>query len=115
MRRSEEAWGGMRSIAAQQPDLVQAVRDELKDRTAPMTAGQVETALAHDVPRAKVDWGWNWSEVKRALEFLFYAGEISSAGRTTSFERRYAAAGAGAATRRRRRTGPQPTTRRSSS
>jgi uncharacterized protein len=89
MRRSEEAWGGIRSIAAQRPDLVQAVRDELRDRTVPMTAGQVEAALEHDVPRAKVDWGWNWSEVKRALEFLFYAGEISSAGRTTSFERRY--------------------------
>ena len=68
---------------------MQAVRDELRDRTVPMTAGQVEAALEHDVPRAKVDWGWNWSEVKRALEFLFYAGEISSAGRTTSFERRY--------------------------
>ena len=90
MRRSEEAWGGIRSIAAQRPDLVQAVRDELKDRSVPMTAGQVEAALEHDVPRAKVDWGWNWSEVKRALEYLFYAGEISSAGRTTSFERRYA-------------------------
>jgi uncharacterized protein len=90
MRRSEDAWGGIRSIAAQRPDLVQAVRDELKDRVLPMTAGQVEAALEHDVPRATVDWGWNWSEVKRALEFLFYAGEISSAGRTTSFERRYA-------------------------
>ncbi len=90
MRRSEEAWGGMRSIAAQRPDLVQAVRDELKGRAVPMTAAQVEKALEHDAPRSKVDWGWNWSEVKRALEFLFYAGEISSAGRTTSFERRYA-------------------------
>ncbi len=90
MRRSEEAWGGIRSIAAQRPDLVQAVRDELKGRRVPMTAGEVESALEHDVPRATVDWGWNWSEVKRALEFLFYAGEISSAGRTTSFERRYA-------------------------
>ncbi len=90
MRRSEEAWGGMRSIAAQKPDLVQAVRDELMARSVPMTAGQVETALAHDLPRSTVDWGWNWSEVKRALEFLFYAGEVSSAGRTASFERRYA-------------------------
>ena len=90
MRRSEEAWGGIRSIAAQRPELVQAVRDELKSRSVPMTAGEVESALEHDVPRATVDWGWNWSEVKRALEFLFYAGEISSAGRTTSFERRYA-------------------------
>ncbi len=91
MRRSEEAWGGIRSIAVQRPDLVQAVREELAGRTVPMTATQVEAALEHDVPRAKVDWGWNWSEVKRALEFLFYAGEICSAGRTSSFERRYAA------------------------
>ena len=45
MRRSEEAWGGIRSIAAQRPDLVQAVRDELRDRRVPMTAGQVEAAL----------------------------------------------------------------------
>jgi len=90
MRRSEEAWGGIRSIAVQRPELVAAVREELAGRTVPMTAGQVEAALQHDVPRARVDWGWNWSEVKRALEFLFYAGEISSAGRTTSFERRYA-------------------------
>jgi uncharacterized protein YcaQ len=89
MRRSEEAWGGMRSIAAQKPDLVQAVLEEVKGRSAPMTAAQVEKALEHDVPRDKVDWGWNWSEVKRALEFLFYAGEVTSAGRTTSFERRY--------------------------
>ena len=88
--RRRRRWGGIRSIAAERPDLVQAVRDEVKDRSVPMTAGQVEAALEHDVPRAKVDWGWNWSEVKRALEFLFYAGEISSAGRTTSFERRYA-------------------------
>ena len=51
-----------------------------------MTAGQLEHA-AHDAAD-KVNWGWNWSEVKRALEFLFYAGEISSPGRT-AFERRY--------------------------
>ena len=90
MRRSEAAWGGMRSIAAERPDLVQAVRDEVTSRSVPMTAGQVEKALEHDLPRSTVDWGWNWSEVKRALEFLFYAGEVTSAGRTPSFERRYA-------------------------
>ena len=90
MRRSEDAWGGIRSIAVQRPELVKAVLAEVGDRTVPMTAAQVEAALAHDVPRAKVDWGWNWSEVKRALEFLFYSGDVASAGRTTSFERRYA-------------------------
>ena len=37
MRRSEKAWGGIRSIAVQNPELVQAVRDELSGRTVPMT------------------------------------------------------------------------------
>jgi len=91
MRRwREDAWGGMRSVAEQQPELVKAVHAEVASRSSPMTAGQVEVALAHHAPRTKVEWGWNWSEVKRALEYLFWAGEVSSAGRTASFERRYA-------------------------
>ncbi|HWU33317.1 MAG TPA: crosslink repair DNA glycosylase YcaQ family protein, partial [Marmoricola sp.] len=39
--------------------------------------------------RAKEHWGWNWSEAKRALEYLFLAGELAIAGRTTQFERVY--------------------------
>ncbi len=90
MRRwQNEAWGGMRRVGVDHPDLVAAVRREVHDR-GPMTAGQVEVALAHDLPRSKDDWGWNWSLVKMALEFLFWSGEVTSAGRTTSFERRYA-------------------------
>jgi hypothetical protein len=55
-----------------------------------MTVREVEAALEHDQPRRTDHWGWNWSEVKQALEYLFWAGRISSAGRTTQFERRYA-------------------------
>ena len=91
MRRwREEAWGGMRRVAQEQPQLVKAVLAEVTAHRLPMTAGQVEQALAHDVPRSKDEWGWNWSEVKRVLEYLFWAGEVTSAGRTASFERRYA-------------------------
>jgi VWFA-related protein len=35
-----------------------------------MTAGQVEAALEHDVARSTVDWGWNWSEVKRERQII---------------------------------------------
>lgn len=84
-----EAWGGMRRVAAEHPRLVAAVLAEVRDG-GPLTAVQVERALAHDVPRSTVDWGWNWSLVKQALEHLFYAGLVTSAGRTPQFERRYA-------------------------
>ncbi|MGH8894180.1 MAG: DNA glycosylase AlkZ-like family protein, partial [Actinomycetes bacterium] len=91
MRRwREEAWGGMRRVALEHPQLLAAVLDEVRSRGA-MTAGQVERALAHDVPRSTEHWGWNWSMVKQALEHLFWAGEVTSAGRTSQFERRYAA------------------------
>ena len=91
MRAAEaQAWGGMRRVRDEHPGLVEAVLDEV-DRRGPLTSRQVEAALAHDVPRAREQWGWNWSAVKRALEWLFWSGQIASAGRSTQFERRYAA------------------------
>lgn len=56
----------------------------------PSTARAVEAALAHERPTDRSNWGWNWSDVKNALEYAFSCGEATSAGRTTSFERRYA-------------------------
>lgn len=85
-----KAWGSMRRILAERPDLVDTVESEVT-RRGPLTAREVEAALQHDLPRPKGNWGWNWSEVKQALEYLFWAGRISSAGRTQQFERRYAA------------------------
>ncbi|AEB43522.1 MULTISPECIES: winged helix-turn-helix domain-containing protein [Micromonospora] len=83
-RAHDDAWGGMRGIAQEQPQLVAWVRDEVAAR-GPLTAAEIE----HDAPRTTGNWGWNWSAVKQALEFLFWAGEVCAATRTTSFARRY--------------------------
>jgi len=90
MRRARsDAWGGMRSVARKHPGVVEAVLDEVA-RRGPLTSREVEVALAHDLPRQRDEWGWNWSLVKNALEHLFWSGEVSSSGRTPQFERRYA-------------------------
>ena len=83
-----EAWGSMQRIAVEQPDLVALVLEELR-HGGPMTSLEVEAAMAHDAPRQRDQWGWNWSMVKEALEYLFFSGAVGSAGRTTQFERRY--------------------------
>ncbi|NMM24203.1 MAG: winged helix-turn-helix domain-containing protein [Phycicoccus sp.] len=88
-RALSDSWGGMQRVAVEHPELVQAVFAEVTAR-GPITSRQLELALEHDLPRDKTEWGWNWSLVKAAVEHLFWAGRISSAGRTSQFERRYA-------------------------
>jgi len=89
-RALSDSWGGMQRVAREHPELVRAVFAEVASR-GPLTSRQLESALEHDLPRDNSDWGWNWSLVKSALEHLFWSGQISSAGRTSQFERRYAA------------------------
>ena len=88
-RALSDSWGGMQRVARDHPELVQAVFAEVISR-GPLTSRQLESALEHDLPRERTEWGWNWSLVKAAVEHLFWAGQISSAGRTSQFERRYA-------------------------
>jgi uncharacterized protein YcaQ len=83
-RAHDDAWGGMRRIARDRPDLVAAVLDDLRAR-GPLTAAQL---AHHDEPRAPKGPWWDWSDVKRALEYLFWSGEVTSA-RRVRFERRY--------------------------
>lgn len=79
-----DAWGSVRRIILEQPGFVDWVLQEVIER-GPLTARQIE----HDVPRVREDWGWNWSQVKLALEWLFYTGQVSAARRNTAFERMY--------------------------
>jgi uncharacterized protein YcaQ len=83
-----DAWGGMKRIARERPEVVAAVLDEVA-RRGPMTAVEVERALEEEAPRPNEEWGWNWSDTKRALEYLFWSGRVTAAGRTQQFERRY--------------------------
>lgn len=84
MQARGEAWGGIVRVQDEHPDLVDRVRDEVRTR-GPITARQIE----HDEQRDRTDWGWNWSAVKTALEWLFWSGEITAANRNPAFERRY--------------------------
>ncbi|MFC5677772.1 winged helix-turn-helix domain-containing protein [Aeromicrobium endophyticum] len=79
-----KAWGGPRRIGRDKPELVEWVLHEVRDR-GPLTAREIE----HDVPRETGHWGWNWSEVKMALEYLFFKGEVTAARRNAAFERVY--------------------------
>ena len=81
-RARQDAWGRMRRIAQERPGFVDWVRQEVADK-GPLTAGQIE----HDRPAKRTGW-WNWDDLKVALEWLFWCGQVTSASRR-GFERCY--------------------------
>ena len=84
MESGARMWGSMARIMLDKPEFVAWVLEEVRAK-GPLTAREVE----HDAPRDKDNWGWNWSEVKMALEYLFYKGQVTSARRNSAFERVY--------------------------
>jgi uncharacterized protein YcaQ len=54
---------------------------EIVDRGA-STARDLDDGL----PRSKENWGWNWSQTRRMLDYLYVAGELAIAGRNSQFE-----------------------------
>jgi len=64
--------------------LVSSLVAEVRER-GPSTARDLDDGL----PRVRDHWGWNWSATKKALEYLFAAGELAVAGRNSQFERLY--------------------------
>src|SRR5690606_6994051 len=84
-RAREHAWDRMRRLAQEPPALVDWVRQEGAQR-GPVTAAEIE----EDLPRRRGEaWGWAWSDVKTALEWLFYLGEVTAAARNGAWARRY--------------------------
>lgn len=87
-RVAEEAWGTIRR-AGDDVAVIDAVEAEVAAH-GPLTAVEVERRLEHLAgERQGNGYAWNWSQVKRALEYLFFCGRLTSAGRTAQFERRY--------------------------
>jgi uncharacterized protein YcaQ len=64
------------------PDYVAAVLAEVTER------GPISSAELMDGGEKSGPW-WGWSKGKTALEWLFWAGDLTSAGRGPNFERRY--------------------------
>lgn len=87
-RYRDQAWGSISATEASHSAEVQAIREIVAEH-GPLTATEVERHLGSASGRPDEGWGWRWSIAKRALELLFFTGEITSAGRTASFERRY--------------------------
>lgn len=73
-------WEGMRHDGA----YVDALLAEVAER-GPSTARDLDDGL----PRQRTHWGWNWSQTKRTLEYLFAAGRLAVSGRNGQFERLY--------------------------
>jgi len=82
-RAADEAWGSVRRIQRERPDLVARVLAEVAAR-GPVAASEV---LADERPERKGPW-WDWSDVKWALEWLFASGQVTAA-RRRGFERLY--------------------------
>ena len=80
-RAHTDSWGGMQRIWREQPELVEEVLAEVTDR-GPVAASEIA-----ERPRRAGPW-WDWSDHKRALEWLFWSGRVSSA-RRRRFERLY--------------------------
>ena len=73
-------WRHVARVIAEEPELLARLRAEIAAR-GPLAASAFEGA------RGKGSW-WGWSEVKSALEALFWCGEITTAQRK-GFERVY--------------------------
>jgi uncharacterized protein YcaQ len=87
----DHAWGGMITVAQRRPKLLDDLREAVRDR-GPVTLAELEH-LGDAIKRGKAAPGnmWNWSEAKKAVEWLFWRGEVSAVRNPATFGRHYVA------------------------
>ena len=83
MRAYEERGHEWQAIR-HKPELVDSIVAEVTERGA-STSRDLDDGL----PRKKEHWGWNWSDTKKVMEYLFASGRLAVAGRNGAFERLY--------------------------
>jgi uncharacterized protein YcaQ len=79
--RGESGWGSMRAFAGERRAEAEAILARIR-ADGPMAASDFEQG------KSRSGW-WEWGDTKRALEWLFWAGRITTATRRGSFERVY--------------------------
>ncbi|QBX57609.1 winged helix-turn-helix domain-containing protein [Nocardioides seonyuensis] len=77
--RSERGKWGFVADPGLEPGILEAVRER-----GPVTARDLDAEFSG--PRRKEHWGWNWSDARRVLDFLYLVGDVAIAGRNGSFE-----------------------------
>jgi uncharacterized protein len=77
------SWSRLAKVKQERPGYIEWVYDEVAAR-GPVSAGEI----AEDQKRGSEHWGWNWTDAKTVLEYLFYVGRITTGSRH-NFERRY--------------------------
>jgi len=78
--RGAAGYGSMRAFAGERRGEAMAILARIRDE------GALPTSAFEG--RGEAGW-WRWGEAKRALEWLFYAGHVTTATRRASFERVY--------------------------
>jgi uncharacterized protein YcaQ len=78
--RAQRGKWGFTADPELEPGVLAAVRER-----GPVTARHLEEEFSEG-PRAKEHWGWNWSQARKVLDYLFMVGDVAIAGRTPQFE-----------------------------
>ena len=78
---SYRAQRGKWRVMVAKPELEASLLAEVRER-GPSTARDLDAGL----PRVKEHWGWNWSETRQVLDYLYLVGDLAIAGRNPQFE-----------------------------
>jgi len=81
--RGQGLWSGLARFAAEHKRQISAALAEIR------AGGAMAAADLSDGGTSPRGTWWGWSEGKRALEYLFWSGELAVAGRRSNFERLY--------------------------